>query len=113
MKRLGWMTVAALLGAGAASAQEAAPGPVANPVTTTVKAQMTRYAKNMVAAAEAMPAEKYNFKPTPEMNTFAHLVMHIAQSNNSLCSKISGMTAPDAKLAETDPKDKLVAGLRA
>ena len=113
MKRLAWMTVAALLGAGLASAQEAAPGPVANPVTTTVKAQMTRYAKNMVAAAEAMPAEKYNFKPTPEMNTFAHLVMHIAVSNNFLCSKISGQAAPDAKLADSDGKDKLVAGLKA
>src|SRR5260370_12344363 len=114
MKRMGWMTVAALLGAGLASArQEAAPGPVANPVTTTVKAQMTRYAKNMVAAAEAMPAEKYNFKPTPEMNSFGHLVMHIAQSNNFLCSKISGQAAPDAKLANGDGKDKLVAGLKA
>src|SRR5207302_878450 len=59
------------------------------------------------------PAEKYIFKPTPEMNSFAHLVMHIAQSNNGLCSKVSGMAAPDAKLADTDPKDKLVAALKA
>jgi len=67
----------------------------------------------MVAAAEAMPAEKYSFKPTPEMNSFAHLVMHIAQSNNTLCSKISDTPAPDAKLADSDPKDKLVAALKA
>src|SRR2546429_7844379 len=67
----------------------------------------------MVAAAEAMPAEKYNFKPIPEMNSFAHLVMHIAQSNNGLCSKISDTAAPDVKLADTDPKDKLVAALKA
>ena len=121
MKRFRLVAVAALLVSGATSAQQpatpaaAAPDmtPVANPVTTTIKAQMTRYAKNMVAAAEAMPAEKYNFKPTPEMNAFGHLVMHIAQSNNVLCSKISGQTAPDAKLADSDPKDKLVAGLKA
>ena len=37
-----------------------------------------------------MPAEKYNFKPTPEMNTFAHLTMHIAQGNTFFCSKVSG-----------------------
>ena len=67
----------------------------------------------MVAAAEAMPADKYNFKPTPEMNSFGHLVMHIAQSNNNLCSKISDTPAPDVKLADTDPKDKLVAALKA
>ena len=74
-------------------------GPVSNPVSGAVKAQLPRFSKNMVAAAEAMPAEKFNFKPTPEMNSFAHLVMHIAQSNNGLCSKISDTPAPEAKLA--------------
>jgi uncharacterized damage-inducible protein DinB len=98
----------------ATSAQETAkPGPVANPVSGAVKAQLPRFQKNMVAAAEAMPAEKYNFKPTPEMNSFAHLVMHIAQSNNGLCSKISDAAAPEVKIADTDPKDKLVAALKA
>jgi uncharacterized damage-inducible protein DinB len=114
MKKIICMAAMALLSGGACLAQDAAPsGPVANPVSTTVKAQMTRYAKNMVAAADAMPADKFNFKPTPEMNTFAHLTMHIAQSNNFLCSKISGQTAPDVKLADTDAKDKLVAALKA
>ena len=96
----------------AASAQESS-APVANPVSTTVKNQLGRFSKNMVAAAEAMPADKYNFKPTPEMNSFGHLVIHIAQSNNLLCSKISGAAAPESKLANTDAKDKLVAGLKA
>jgi hypothetical protein len=39
--------------------------------------------------------------------------MHIAQSNYFLCAKISGQAAPDVKLADTDGKDKLVAGLKA
>jgi DinB superfamily len=114
MKRLG-LVMAGLLASGAAcAAQDAGPaGPVANPVTTTVKSQLTRYEKNMVAAADSMPAEKYNFKPTPEMNSFGHVVMHIAQSNYFLCAKISGQAAPDVKLADTDGKDKLVAGLKA
>jgi len=102
----------ALFAAGVANAQEGS-GPVANPVTSTVKAQMTRYAKNMVAAADLMPADKFNFKPTPEMNTFGHLTLHIAQSNNFLCSKISGTAAPDVKLTDTDAKEKLVAALKA
>jgi uncharacterized damage-inducible protein DinB len=121
LKRFAWIAVAALCAAASASAQQPASGaaaapdlsPVANPVSGAVKVQLPRFSKNMVAAAEAMPAEKYNFKPTPEMNSFAHLVMHIAQSNNGLCSKISGMAAPDAKMADTDPKDKLVAALKA
>ena len=115
MKRTGWVALVMLVifaGAVFAVAQESA-APVSNPVSTTVKNQLPRFSKNMVAAAEAMPAEKYGFKPTPEMNSFGHLVIHIAQSNTLLCSKISGTAAPESKLADTDGKEKLVAGLKA
>jgi len=112
MKRMGLIIVALLVTGAAVSAQDLTPAPVANPVTATVKAQLTRYEKNMVGAADLMPAEKYGFKPTPEMSSFGHVVMHIAQSNYFLCSKISGQAAPDTKLADTDPKDKLVAALK-
>ncbi len=115
--------VAGMLATGSARGQMAAPaeaqktaemGPVANPVSTMVKGQLLgRFSKNMVGAAELMPAEKYGFQPTPEMNSFGHLVLHIAQSNYFLCSKISGMAAPDVKLVDADGKDKLVAGLKA
>lgn len=124
MKLRASLLVMAAMGmaAGVAAGQQAAPadaqkmaemGPVVNPVSGTVKGQLPRFSKNMVAAAEAMPAEKYGFKPTPEMNSYGHLVMHIVQSNNTLCSKISGMATPDVKIAESDPKDKLVAALQA
>jgi hypothetical protein len=90
-----------------------ADAPVTNPVTSTVKGQLARFSKNMVGAAEAMPADKYSFKPNPEMNTFGHLVLHILQTNNTLCSKAAGSAAPQVSLTETDPKEKLVAGLKA
>jgi hypothetical protein len=112
--------VVAFAFAGVAGAQQAAAGggaapdlsPVTNPVSTFVKSGVARYQKNIVAGAEAMPADKYAFKPTPEMNSYGHLMMHIAQSNFTFCSKISGQTAPDVKLAETDPKDKLVSAIK-
>lgn len=126
-----FFVAAMLMAGGIATAQQAAPaaiapqaaapadaqkmaemGTVVNPVSGFVKAGVARYQKNMVAAAEAMPEEKYGFKPSPEMNSFGHLVMHIAQSNNAFCSKISGQAAPDVKMAETDPKDKLVAAVK-
>lgn len=114
MRHLGWTAAVAgmALLAGVALAQQDSTAPVANPVSSTVKAQMARFAKNMVAAADAMPAEKYAFKPMPEMSTYSHLILHITLSNNLLCSKISGTAAPEAG-ADTDPKDKLVAGLKA
>ena len=114
------MAMAIVMWPGVGAAQQAAPAasappdmtPVANPVSGFVKAGVARYQKNMVAAAEAMPAEKYSFKPSSEMNSFGHLVMHIAQSNNTFCAKISGQAAPDTKIAESDPKDKLVAMMK-
>jgi uncharacterized damage-inducible protein DinB len=113
MKRIAAVVAVLMMSGAVAFGQDAASaGPVANPVSSTVKGQMARYAKNMVAAAEAMPAEKFNFKPTPEMNSFAHLTMHIAQSNYFLCSKISGQDAPKTDLKDTDGKDKLVAALK-
>lgn len=114
MKRTGLVVLVTLVIVAAAAlafAQDSA-APVINPVSTTVKNQLPRFSKNMVAAAESMPADKYGFKPTPEMNSFGHLVIHIVQSNNLLCSKISGTAAPESKLADTDGKDKLVAALK-
>jgi len=88
-------------------------GTVPNPVSSAVKNQLPRFSKIMVAAAEAMPADKYGFKPTPEMNSFGHMVLHIAQSNNALCSMVSGTARPEVKIADTDGKDQLVAALKA
>jgi hypothetical protein len=117
MKRNGMcigFAVAALCASAAAAQDKAAPAaPVANPVSATVKTQLPRFAKNMVAAADSMPAEKYSFKPTPEMNSFGHLVLHSLQANYNLCGKISGATPPEVTLADTDAKEKLVAALKA
>ena len=110
----GFLAIDMALAQQTAPAAVAAPdlSPVANPVSTYVKTGIARYEKNMVAAAEAMPAEKYGYKPSPEMNSFGHLIMHIAQTNNTFCAKISGQTAPDVKISDSDPKDKLVASLK-
>ena len=35
----------------------------------------------MVALAEAMPAEKYDFKATPEQRTFGEQLVHLAQAH--------------------------------
>jgi uncharacterized damage-inducible protein DinB len=84
-----------------------------NPVSDAVRSILERASKNMVAAADEMPADKYSYHPTAGQMTFGHLVMHMAGSNNFLCSKISGLPAPPAeKLSDTDPKEKLVEALK-
>src|SRR2546429_7688580 len=86
-----------------------------NPVTNGVRAVAQRQTKNIVEAAEEMPADKYGYKPTPAQMSFGDVVAHlIKEGNNYLCSAASGMKQPDVdKFAGTDPKDKLVAGLKA
>jgi uncharacterized damage-inducible protein DinB len=85
-----------------------------NPVTAAVKEILPRQQKNLVAAAEEMPADKYSFKPTEQQMTFAHLVLHIIESNNLFCSKVSNVpeVKPSVPLKESDGKDKLVAALK-
>src|ERR1700678_829805 len=85
-----------------------------NAVSNMVRQVLERSAKNMVAAADEMPADKYNYSPTPEQITFGHLVVHVTNFNNLMCSKLSGTAAADTpKLADTDPKDKLLPALKA
>jgi uncharacterized damage-inducible protein DinB len=91
--------------------------PSANPVSDTVRAMLARSSKNLVAAAELLPAEKYGYQPTPAQMTFGQLIAHIVQTNVALCSGISGTAAPMTpeemkKLAGTDPKDSLVAAIK-
>ena len=85
-----------------------------NPVTSVVKEIMPRQQKNLVAAVEEMPADKFGYKPTELQMTFGHLVLHIIESNNYLCSKIGDL--PEVKAAplkESDGKEKLAAALKA
>ena len=105
------VVLAAVLMSATLAAQEkkAEPGPV----TSTVKLLLDRNTKNIMAAAEAMPADKYNFKPTPDQMTFAHLTVHIAEANYFFCSKIAGDAEPETKMAETDAKEKLLEGMKA
>jgi uncharacterized damage-inducible protein DinB len=85
-----------------------------NPVTFVVKQILPRQQKNLVAAVEEMPADKFSYKPTEQQMTFGHLVLHIIGSNNHLCSTIGGIpeAKPSTPLKESD-KDQLVAALKA
>ncbi len=121
MKRLLLSFVLAMISPLAAGAQQAAPSaqaatvtnPVVNPVSTAVRSILERQSKNIIAATDEMPADKYSYQPTPAQITFGHLVMHMANSNFHLCSMISGVELPKMdELKETDAKDKLTGALK-
>ena len=99
-----------LLVAASAMAQQAA-APSANPVTDNVRQRIARQSKNIIGAAEAMPADKYNYKPTEGNMTFAHLMTHIVEGNNFVCGKIAGQDHK-SDVKDTDGKDKIVAAVK-
>ena len=85
-----------------------------NPVAAALREALPGRAKNIVGAAEEMPADKYGFKATPDQMTFGHLTLHIVEAKYLFCSKIGGVAAPELpKLSDTDTKDKLVERMKA
>ena len=101
----------------ASAAPSAAPqtvAPVKNPVSTVLRTSLTGRQKNILAAIDAMPADKFSYKPTPDQMSFGHLVVHIIESNNNFCAKVADVPAPKVdEFKETDPKEKLLATARA
>jgi hypothetical protein len=84
-----------------------------NPVSGALRDILPGRQKNTIAAVEAMPADKFNYKPTPDQMTFGHLVAHMVEANYGLCSNAAAVTAPKVEeVKDTDAKDKLVAALK-
>jgi uncharacterized damage-inducible protein DinB len=49
-----------------------------------------------LAVADAMPAENYTFKPTPEMRPYGELIAHLASANTFYISRFKGGEMPDS-----------------
>ncbi|HZX59639.1 MAG TPA: DinB family protein [Mucilaginibacter sp.] len=48
---------------------------------------------------DAMPADGYSFKPTPEMRTFAAQMLHLADGNYAFINGASGKPSPLGKVS--------------
>lgn len=84
-----------------------------NPVADAFRDNAKSQAKNLIAAAEEFPADKYSYKPTAAQMSVGDIVVHLIQGNDYLCGTIGGVKAPErTKIAATDSKDALIARLR-
>jgi uncharacterized damage-inducible protein DinB len=85
-----------------------------SPVADALRAESKRQGKNLVAAAEEMPADKFSYAPTKEQMSFGAIQMHLADGNDALCGSISGQKPPTrAKLDEKKAtKEQLIARLK-
>jgi hypothetical protein len=94
-----------------AQASPAAPATFAS----VVDRQVSTYEKNVVDAAEAMPADKFDFTPATlnipgaaykDVRTFAQLVKHTATANYRLWTNITGEKMPE-NIKGTNGPDEL------
>ena len=65
-----------------------------SPVADAFRMQEKNAAKNLVAAAEEVPADKLKYRPTAGQMTFAQIIDHLSMGNDALCGIIGGIKAP-------------------
>ena len=65
-----------------------------------------RIKPNIIKAAEKMPAEDYQFKPTPEARTFARVVNHVVEAQMHACTAVNGSGTGGAVLMPADAAGK-------
>jgi uncharacterized damage-inducible protein DinB len=111
---LACLLIASTISFAQASAPAAAAAPTKDPVATSLRFLLQRSEGNTTGAVDAMPADKFSYKPTPDQMTFAHLVVHIVEFNYTICSKAADVPAPKVdESKETDSKDKLASAVKA
>ena len=83
-------------------------------VSDVLRKMLAGREKDTVAAFEEMPADKFDYKPTAEQMTFAHLAAHVAEANNYFCANVGDVAEPKTEeLKGTEGKEKLVAAVKA
>jgi len=65
--------------------------------------------KKMVSLAEAIPADKYTWRPEPGVRSFSELFLHVTAANHNIPALMTGITGDSAfkaKEFETSTTDK-------
>jgi uncharacterized damage-inducible protein DinB len=89
-----------------------AVGQTSNPIIAEMKQFYTIRKGDLLRAADRMPAESYDFKPTPDVRTFSQLLAHIIDAQMGFCSAVNGKSARLDASAKTSKAD-LIAALKA
>jgi uncharacterized damage-inducible protein DinB len=69
-------------------------------LANTAKVMHASIRRNLLEAAEQMPAADYAFKPAPEVRTFAQLIGHVVFGNRLMCAQAKGDTTLSIANAE-------------
>jgi hypothetical protein len=111
--------LAGVVMSGVVSGVALAQGPMGPPPVPGPAGEVQRsYAAqkdNLLKTAEIMPAELYQYKPTPDVRTFARVVNHVTEAQVRGCGAINGTPLAERMKTPADTADKatIVAGLKA
>jgi len=93
-------------------AQGQAPAQGSAPSTADTIKQLYNAAKNnLMKAADKMPDDGYDFKPTPEQRSFGGWIAHVADAQTAGCSRALGTPKQPTAGSKTTKAD-LVAALK-
>jgi hypothetical protein len=116
MKRTTYLTAMVLSVAGLCIGQAPVPASTPTPLGPAgeVLAAYNRLKPNILKAADKMPEADFQYKPTPEIRTYARIVNHVTEAQFHTCSALNGDTF-DPKSVPSDTADKatVLAGLKA
>jgi uncharacterized damage-inducible protein DinB len=73
-------------------AQGAPAAPVSTSLTGDIQADWAAQKDLIIKAANAMPAEHFDFKPTPPQQNFAERLIHVVQVNTGILRALGGKT---------------------
>lgn len=107
MKKVGLVALVmfafAMLGISAHAQEGAKKAAAAKPAPSVSQAVLQNWneiGRKLIAMAEDFPANKYDYKPTPSVGSFAQRMIHAAAANYFFTNLALGKKAP----AEEDPK---------
>ncbi len=93
----------------ALTAPAAAQQAPTDPLSAALKRQWDGVALNLKESAEAVPADRYSFKPSPDVKTFAGEMGHAANTHYFFCARVKGEPNPNKNDYEKETnKDALV-----
>jgi uncharacterized damage-inducible protein DinB len=81
-------------------------------MATMTKTMHGTIRRNIAEAAEAMTADDFAFKPTPQVRSFGELIGHVIFANYLMCSQAAGQKSPAAtNYATVTDRAVLIKGL--
>ena len=101
---------------GSAQGQQGRGSPPAAPTITTlagdVQADWAIHKDLLVNAADAMPADKFGYKPTPAQRSYGEQIMHVVGADQSVVGMLGGKTPAPAINLKAATKAEVMTALR-